>query len=256
LGISEETATLNRAPAVGKALGFETRWPERCFDVSLTIVALPLLVAVAIAVAIAIYLDSPGPVLYRSRRVGRGGEMFEMLKFRKMHRDAGSEPLTASRDERFTPIGRFLADTRLDELPQIVNVLRGEMRLVGPRPELPYFTEQFASEYADILTVTPGITGNAQLLFVNEKSLLLGPASSDTYTDEVLPAKIVVDLDYVRWHTLAGDARIVACTLVLPFALLGARTRGGWSAVRLWIAPAACAVLLALAFVAVFRRLP
>jgi lipopolysaccharide/colanic/teichoic acid biosynthesis glycosyltransferase len=252
---SEQTATSKRA-ATADAPGPAIPWPQRCFDVSLTIVALPLVIAIAIAIAIAIYLDSPGPVLYRSRRVGRGGEMFEMLKFRKMRRDASGHPLTASRDERFTPIGRFLAETRLDELPQIVNVLRGEMRLVGPRPELPYFTEQFAGEYADILTVTPGITGNAQLRFVDEKSLLLGPAPSTTYTDEVLPAKIGVDLDYVRSHTLAGDAWIVARTLLLPFTLCAARTRRGWSAVRLWVAPAAGAALLALVFVAVFRRLP
>jgi lipopolysaccharide/colanic/teichoic acid biosynthesis glycosyltransferase len=255
--MSEETATLKRAPAAVKALALGTRWPERCFDVSLTIVALPLLVVIAIVIAIAISLDSPGPLLYRSRRVGRDGEMFEMLKFRKMHRDAGTHPLTAARDERFTPIGRFLADTRLDELPQFVNVLRGEMRLVGPRPELPFFTEQFAAEYVDILTVTPGITGNAQLLFVDEKSLLLGPDPAGvTYTDKVMPAKIGVDLEYVRSHTLACDAWIVACTLLLPFGLLIARTRNGWSAARLWIAPAACAGLLALVFVAVFRRLP
>jgi lipopolysaccharide/colanic/teichoic acid biosynthesis glycosyltransferase len=264
LGISEETATLEhastavdarRATAVD-ALRRGTRWFERCFDISLTIVALPLIVALAIVIALAIYLDSPGPVLYRSRRVGRGGEMFEMLKFRKMHRDAGSDPLTTSRDERFTPIGRFLAETHLDELPQIVNVLRGEMRLVGPRPELPFFTEQFVAEYADILAVTPGITGNAQLLFVDEKRLLVGPAPSATYTDEVLPAKILVDLDYVRSHTLAGDGWILARTLLLPFSLLAARRRSAWSAVRLWIVPITCAVLLALVFVAVFRRLP
>ena len=147
MGISEETATLEHAPTAVDARratavdarGLGTRWPERCFDVSLTIVALPLIVALGLVIALAIYLDSPGPVLYRSRRVGRGGEMFQMLKFRKMHRDAGSDPLTTSRDERFTPIGRFLAETHLDELPQIVNVLRGEMRLVGPRPELPVF---------------------------------------------------------------------------------------------------------------------
>jgi lipopolysaccharide/colanic/teichoic acid biosynthesis glycosyltransferase len=254
--MSDETATLNRVQVAVDTPGTGTHWPERCFDVSLTIIALPLLVVIAIAVAIAIYLDSPGPVLYRSQRVGRGGEMFAMLKFRKMHRDAGNHPLTASRDERFTPIGRFLADTRLDELPQIVNVLRGEMRLVGPRPELPYFTEQFAAEYADILTVTPGMTGNAQLLFVNEKSLMLGSVLSDTYTDEVLPAKIVVDLDYVRMHTFPGDAWILVCTMLLPLTLLVARTRGGWSAIRRWIAPAVCAAVLALVFVAVFRRLP
>jgi lipopolysaccharide/colanic/teichoic acid biosynthesis glycosyltransferase len=256
LSISEETATLNRAPAVGKVLGFGTRWPERCFDVSLTIVALPLLVALAIVVAIAIYLDSPGPVLYRSRRVGRGGEMFEMLKFRKMHRDAGSHPLTASHDDRYTTIGRFLADTHLDELPQIVNVLRGDMRLVGPRPELPYFTEQFAAEYVDILAVSPGLTGNAQLLFVDEKSLLAGPTPLTIYTDEVLPAKILVDLNYVRCHTLAGDAWIVARTVLLPITPLAVRTRSVRSAVRHWLTPAVCATVLVLMFVVVFRRMP
>ena len=134
--MSEETVRLERARAPVDGLEvLGTRWTGRCFDVSLTVVALPLVVALGIVIAIAIYLDSPGPVLYRSRRVGLGGGTFEMLKFRKMHRDAGSHPLTASRD-RFTPIGRFLADTHLDELPQIVNVLRGEMRLVGPRPGL------------------------------------------------------------------------------------------------------------------------
>jgi lipopolysaccharide/colanic/teichoic acid biosynthesis glycosyltransferase len=256
MGISEQTATLEHAPTAVEVRRPGTRWPERCFDVSLTIAALPLIAALAIVIALAIYLDSPGPVFYRSRRVGRGGEMFDMLKFRKMHLDAGSDPLTASRDERFTPIGRFLAETHLDELPQIVNVLRGEMRLVGPRPELPYFTEQFVSEYANILGVAPGITGNAQLLFIDEKLLLVGPAPSATYIDELLPAKILVDMDYVQSHTLPGDVCIVARTLLLPFALLAARARSGWAAVRLWIAPAACAALLALVFVAVFRRLP
>ncbi len=93
----------------------------------------------------AIYIDSPGPVMFRSWRVGRGGVPFAMLKFRKMRDDAGSDPLTIADDERFTPIGRFLAATRLDELPQVWNVLRGEMRLVGPRPELEYFVDQFRS---------------------------------------------------------------------------------------------------------------
>lgn len=255
--MSEETVRLERARAPVDGLEeLGTRWTGRCFDVSLTIVALPLVVALGIVIAIAIYLDSPGPVLYRSRRVGLGGQMFEMLKFRKMHRDAGSHPLTASRDERFTPIGRFLADTHLDELPQIVNVLRGEMRLVGPRPELPFFTEQFVAEYADILAVAPGITGNAQLLFVDEKLLLAGPAPSATYTDEVLPAKILVDLDYVECHTLAGDVWILARTCLLPLSLLAARRRSAWSAARSWIAPIAGGALLALVFVAVFSQVP
>jgi lipopolysaccharide/colanic/teichoic acid biosynthesis glycosyltransferase len=231
-------------------------WPERCFDLALTIVALPVLALIGAGIALAIYIDSPGPVIYRSLRVGRDGQRFEMLKFRKMRREAPSHPVTLDQDDRFTPIGRFLAATRLDELPQVVNVLRGEMRLVGPRPELEYFTEQFIQEYAEILTVTPGITGNAQLRFVDERSLLAGPAPETTYTEEVLPAKIAVDLDYVRHHSIGADLWIVARTVALPFALIRERLRESSSAVRLWIPTAAAAALLALVFVLVSSRLP
>ena len=231
-------------------------WSERCFDLALTIVALPLIVLIAGAIAIAIYLDSPGPVLYRSRRVGSHGEPFEMLKFRKMRREAPSHPVTLDVDDRFTPIGRFLADSRLDELPQVVNVLRGEMRLVGPRPELQYFTDQFAVEYREILTVAPGITGNAQLRFVNEKSLLRGISPAVTYAEEVLPAKIRIDLDYVRFHSLAADLSILAGTVALPWRLLLRRWRRHSPAIRVWIPSAAAAALLALAFIVTSRGMP
>ena len=147
----------------------------------LTILLVPVLAIVGAAIALAIYVDSPGPVIFRSRRVGRGGRAVRDAEVpQDAGRLAGIHPITLADDERFTPIGRFLSATRLDELPQVWNVLRGEMRLVGPRPELEYFVAAFADEYDEILTVMPGITGNAQLLFFNEKSLLTGsdPATS------------------------------------------------------------------------------
>ncbi len=238
------------------ANGQRIAWPERCFDLAVTVILLPLVALVAFAIAIAIYVDSPGPVIYRSRRVGRDGQMFEMLKFRKMRRDAPSHPVTLDDDERFTPIGRFLAATRLDELPQVVNVLQGRMRLVGPRPELECFVAQFVDEYAEILSVTPGVTGNAQLRFVGERSLLSGPHPETAYTSHVLPAKIEIDLDYVRKHTLASDLSILARTAMLPAALLWTQLRKRSSVLRLWLPSAACAAVLALVFIFVSSHLP
>src|SRR5205807_3035693 len=142
-----------------------------------------VILVVGAAIALSIYIDSPGPVIFRSWRVGKDGAPFAMLKFRKMRADVGNHPVTEPDDDRFTPIGRFLSATRLDELPQIWNVLRGEMRLVGPRPELEFFVEQFAPEYEEILSVTPGITGAAQLRFVDERWLLHGEDSAGTYRD-------------------------------------------------------------------------
>ena len=250
-----ESATFVPA-SVGAERAAAIPWPQRCFDLVLTIIALPVIALIGAAIALAIYIDSPGPVIYRSRRLGRGGQPFEMIKFRKMHREAPSHPVTLDDDERFTPIGRFLAATRLDELPQFINVLRGEMRLVGPRPELEYFVVQFGHEYAEILSVTPGITGNAQLRFVGERSLLSGPSPATVYTDHVLPAKIQVDLDYVRRNTLATDLAIVARTLLLPFALLAERLRDRSGMIRPWFPTVAVAAVLAVAFIFVSSNLP
>jgi lipopolysaccharide/colanic/teichoic acid biosynthesis glycosyltransferase len=183
------------ATALAGGCAPRTSRAERCFDVAITIAVLPFCLVVAAVIAIAIYIDSPGPVFYRSRRVGRDGEPFEMIKFRKMRSDVEGHPVTLDNDERFTPIGRFLSATRLDELPQVWNVLRGEMRIVGPRPEVACFVAQYAADYEEILSVTPGITGDAQLLFVDEKRLLRGPDPVRAYANHVLPAKIEIDLN-------------------------------------------------------------
>ena len=246
VGYGDERTTLTSAPV---RLPHRGRW----IDIALLVIAAPLIVPLAAAIAVAIYLDSPGPVIYRSIRVGRGGEPFEMFKFRKMRLDSAGHPVTLANDERFTPIGRFLTATRLDELPQVINVLRGEMRLVGPRPELECFVAEFREAYAEILTVTPGITGIAQLQFVREHELLHDADPVTVYSDHILPAKIDIDLAYVRNRSLVGDVAILARTLALPLVLMMTRTR--WGMVRSWLPTAACALLLTLAFVLVASRL-
>jgi lipopolysaccharide/colanic/teichoic acid biosynthesis glycosyltransferase len=251
---SSFSLTMADAPAgmsarMGESARSSIPWPERCLDIALIVLVSPVLALVALALATAVYVDSPGPVIYRSRRVGRDGELFDMLKFRKMRREAHSQPLTLDDDERFTPIGRFLAATRLDELPQVINILRGDMRLVGPRPELECFVAEFAEEYAEIVTVSPGLTGNAQLRFVGEKALFSGPSPETAYTDHVMPAKVAIDLDYVRHHSVIRDVLILARTVALPFELLVDRLRDSSASLRVWIPTAACAALLILAFV-------
>lgn len=222
---------------------------QRCFDLAIAVLVLPVIAVLGALIALAIYVDSPGPVIYRSWRVGKHGRAFAMLKFRKMRREAESHPVTLEEDERFTPIGRFLAATRLDEVPQILNVLRGDMRLVGPRPELECFVNQFPEEYAQILTVGPGVTGPSQLRFADEKHLLTGDDPVTTYQEHVLPLKIELDLRYASSHSLPGDLGIIARTFALPFMLLGSRIRAGQLRVHLWIPAATAAVALALVFV-------
>ncbi len=246
----KSVASPPRIAASSSALGLS--WQERCFDLSLTILLLPAILVIGTAIALAIFIDSPGPVLYRSVRVGRGGALFAMLKFRKMRREAPSDPVTLDEDERFTPIGRFLAATRLDELPQAWNVLCGEMRLVGPRPELECFVAEFATQYAEILTVTPGVTGNSQLRFLDEKRLLDGRDPASTYARVVLPAKIEIDLEYARSRSFAGDLLILARTAALPVLALGARLHR----LRLWVPVAMAAALLGLGFLVASSYLP
>jgi lipopolysaccharide/colanic/teichoic acid biosynthesis glycosyltransferase len=229
---------------------------ERCFDIAITTIFMPFILLAGAMIALAIYLDSPGPVTYRSRRIGRDGEPFEMFKFRKMRRDAPSHPVTLDDDARFTPIGRFLAATRLDELPQVWNVLRGDMRLVGPRPELECFVAEYPEEYAEILSVAPGITGTAQLRFLDERHLLQGPDPASRYSTHVLPLKIEIDLDYVSSHSLWRDVGILIRTGLVPLTVLFERSRTPGSNLRRWMPATVSSALLALLFILVSGHLP
>jgi lipopolysaccharide/colanic/teichoic acid biosynthesis glycosyltransferase len=199
---------------------------ERVRDLVLIVLLLPVIVPAGLLIAAAILADSPGPILYRAPRVGKGGRRFAMLKFRKMRRDVGGLGLTLANDERFTPIGRFLAVSRLDELPQLWNVLRGDMTLVGPRPETIDFVSRYRAEYAAILTVRPGLTGVAQLEHFNEGVLL--DAEDDPirhYVENILPRKLELDLAYVRSGKSANDLRLILSTFTLPLRVVAARLR-------------------------------
>ncbi len=198
----------------------------RTFDLAVAILILPFALAVGAAIAVIIFIDSPGPLFYHSRRIGKDRQPFDMLKFRKMRRDATGAPLTKFGDERLTPIGEFLVATKLDELPQLWNVLRGQMSIVGPRPELEEFVSLYPDEYREILTVVPGITGPAQLEYIEERHLLADAhESSQLYAQEILPRKIAVDLHYIRTQSLRKDLAILAHTLVMPARTLKERLK-------------------------------
>jgi lipopolysaccharide/colanic/teichoic acid biosynthesis glycosyltransferase len=196
---------------------------SRVADVVVATVLLVLSLPLWIVISLAIFIEEPGPILYRARRIGQHGEAFSMFKFRKMRRDAAGPSLTVAGDERFTRIGRLLALTKLDELPQLLNVMRGEMSLVGPRPEDPVFVDDFRDEFTEILRVRPGITGLSQIQYRNESALLVGDEFDALYRNELLPRKLDLDRYYARRRSLALDARILMWTAIAVVA--GARIR-------------------------------
>src|SRR5271165_6330636 len=206
----------------------------RAFDLLVCVLLLPAALLIGTITALLIYIDSPGSVFYPSVRVGRYGRTFKMLKFRKMRRSARGGPLTMSDDERFTPIGSFLAMTKLDELPQLWNVIRGDMRLVGPRPEVPEFVSRYREDYLEILTVLPGITGPAAVEYASESHLLsLQRDPRGFYEDAIMPRKIEIDLHYIRTRTVWGDVRILIQTMTVPISKIARRMSGDRRARRL-----------------------
>jgi lipopolysaccharide/colanic/teichoic acid biosynthesis glycosyltransferase len=185
---------------------------QRMLDVVVASSLLVLLAPVIVVIAATIKLESSGGALFRCRRVGRGGRDLRMLKFRKMHEGARGPALVQEKDERFTRIGAFLAKTKLDELPQLWNVLRGEMSLVGPRPEDPSFVEQHREDYEAILAVRPGITGLSQLAFARESEVLDPGDRVGHYTSRILPQKMQMDRLYAERRSLSMDLKILLWT--------------------------------------------
>jgi lipopolysaccharide/colanic/teichoic acid biosynthesis glycosyltransferase len=196
---------------------------SRVADVLIASTLLVLLLPLWLVLAVAIFVEEPGPIFYRARRVGLHGREFQMYKFRKMRRDAAGPRLTVAGDSRFTRIGRLLAITKLDELPQLINVMRGEMGLVGPRPEDPQFVDEFRDEFKEILRVRPGITGLSQIQYRNESALLVDGDFDELYRNELLPRKLDLDRYYVQRRSLGLDARILTWTAIAVIA--GARIR-------------------------------
>jgi lipopolysaccharide/colanic/teichoic acid biosynthesis glycosyltransferase len=191
-------------------------WPaaKRIFDVVLAGVLLLAALPVLGVIALAIKLDSRGPVLYRVRRVGHRGRPLLMLKFRKMHDDASGSPLTTDDDPRLTRVGTWLTRTRLDELPQLWDVLRGRMSVIGPRPEDPRFVSLHSQHYEHILCVRPGMTGVSQLAFARESVILDDDDPITHYVDQILPQKVSLDLLYAQRSRLRLDLAIFFWTMV------------------------------------------
>jgi lipopolysaccharide/colanic/teichoic acid biosynthesis glycosyltransferase len=192
------------------------RVAKRVLDVMGALVLVVITLPLALALALAVKVGSPGPTFYRAPRVGHRGAPLLLLKFRKMHHDAGGLHLTVRADARLTPVGRFLMRTHLDELPQLWQVLRGQMSLVGPRPEDPRFVACHRAAYEHVLSVRPGITGWTQLVMVEEGALLARAADPvRLYVDEVLPAKVALDSAYVRAGRVLGDVTVLGWTLLV-----------------------------------------
>ncbi|HEY8808852.1 MAG TPA: sugar transferase [Solirubrobacterales bacterium] len=215
---------------------------RRVFDLAALLLLTPLLALPFLIVAVAVFLDSPGSIFFRARRMGYRGRPFEMIKFRTMRVDNAGHSVAGANDNRITPVGGFLRATRLDELPQLWNVLRGEMTLVGPRPELEEFVTLHATEYREILAVPPGITGPTQLRYAGlEPHLLSLHADPERfYREQLLPDKVRLDLEYARSRSFTGDLGVLGRTLALPVLLPlrrpvdegdGTRRRFGWAPV-------------------------
>lgn len=189
---------------------------KRLFDVAAAAAGLILLAPALLAIALWIRLDSPGPALFRQRRVGRHGRHFDIYKFRTMaDRSDEGRQLTVGQDPRITRAGRFLRRTKLDELPQLLNVLEGTMSLVGPRPEVPRYVDRYPPAVRQtVLSVAPGITDLAAILYKDENDIL-GRAQDPerAYVETILPVKLEYYQRYVRERTFWLDLRIIFRTL-------------------------------------------
>ncbi|MBS0390900.1 MAG: sugar transferase [Proteobacteria bacterium] len=195
---------------------------KRLFDLVLAALALLLLCVPLLGVALWVRLDSPGPVLFRQRRVGRHGRPFDIYKFRTMVVDAQAlgPQITIGADARITRAGRWLRRSKVDELPQLLNVLRGDMSLVGPRPEVPRYVALYPPDVRRaVLGVRPGITDLASIAFRDESSQLAQSTDPErTYVEQILPAKLDYAQRYVHSRSLWLDLRIIAWTIL---AILG-----------------------------------
>lgn len=186
---------------------------KRVLDITLGSVALALATPILVGVAMAMRLSGDcGPFFYRARRIGEGATIITVLKVRTMAAGSGGPNLTMSRDPRVTRLGRVLRRYKIDELPQLVNVVRGEMSLVGPRPEDPIFVDLPDPLHTRVFSAKPGITGLAQLEFHDEADRLVGLDAEQRYRDEILPAKLRLDAEYLDRRSTLLDLQILVRT--------------------------------------------
>ena len=200
---------------------------KRVFDIALAIPASLVAAPIVVVSALLVRLDSRGPVFYRGWRTGLGGRPFRIYKLRTMEADADTAgpEITRADDQRVTRIGRMLRRTKIDELPQLFNVLSGHMSLVGPRPEHPNYVRLYTPEQRRVLEVKPGMTSLASILYADEQDLLVGENAEKTYVDVVMPEKLEIDRRYVESQSLRTDFVILLRTarLMLTRSLLPRR---------------------------------
>ena len=184
---------------------------KRAFDIASAVLGLALLAPLFLVVAAWIKLDSPGPVFFRQERIGRGGTPFRIHKFRTMRIEAAGPALTVGADPRITRAGSFLRRTKIDELPQLIDVLRGDMSVVGPRPEVPRFVAHYPPALRErALSVRPGITDPASLDYIDEGALLARAADPEReYIDVILPDKLRRAADYADHASLWTDLAVI-----------------------------------------------
>jgi lipopolysaccharide/colanic/teichoic acid biosynthesis glycosyltransferase len=187
---------------------------KRTLDIVASVLMLLALLPLILLVALLVRIDSPGPAFFQVDRIGRRGRHLRMLKFRKMHDDASGIALTTHEDDRLTRIGAILAKSKLDELPQLWHVLRGDMSLVGPRPETADFVAHHQHEYDEILTVRPGLVGFSQIAFLMEGRILNEEDPLTHYVSAILPQKVTLDLMYARERTILLDLKILVWSVV------------------------------------------
>jgi lipopolysaccharide/colanic/teichoic acid biosynthesis glycosyltransferase len=189
---------------------------KRLFDILASSLGLLLLGPLFLCLAIAVKIDSSGPVFYRQIRIGRNQRSFSLFKFRSMAIGSDAKGLltVGGRDSRITRVGYFIRKYKLDELPQLINVFKGDMSLVGPRPEVPRYVAMYSADQLRVLSVRPGITDYASLKYFSENEMLAASANPEkTYIEEIMPAKLKINLDYVDNRSMFTDIKIILLTL-------------------------------------------
>jgi lipopolysaccharide/colanic/teichoic acid biosynthesis glycosyltransferase len=208
------------AAEAAKRAGFYRNAGKRAIDFAIAFAGLLILSPLMIVVAILVKCTSLGPILYLQNRVGRGGKTFRIAKFRSMVADADRKGpgITASDDPRVTRLGAMLRESKIDELPQLWNVLRGDMSLVGPRPELPAYVAGYTCEQRRVLTVRPGLTDIASIRYRHEEKVLAESDSPEEfYRSAVLPHKLALNIEYIDHMSLSFDTRLIFQTLKCLF---------------------------------------
>lgn len=189
---------------------------KRAFDILCSFLGLTVLSPVLLVVSVLVAVTSPGGIFFRQERIGKDGKPFRIFKFRSMRKDNAGLKITTGNDSRITPVGRFLRKSKIDELPQLINVLVGDMSFVGPRPEVADYVNLYTPYQRQVLLVRPGITGLASIRFRNENDLLT--ASDDpnrTYVEQIMPRKIDLDLEYIPHASVFYDIKLIFQTFAV-----------------------------------------